>query len=140
MRYAVLALVRETPSPVLRRRSTPRKHLALGSMVSGLAGLMAISAVGLATPGLAATPWQRLAYSDPRHPGLLDAAVLPLWQRDLADKPFYQIHAVRFEVEGTTYLVSVAFAGGICTMGANGCGFRRKPATHSDAKPASVPI
>lgn len=45
--------------------------------------------------------------------------MLPLWQRELAGKPFYQIHAARFEVESTTYLVSVAFAGGLCTMGAN---------------------
>ncbi|MFC6742021.1 hypothetical protein [Methylobacterium tardum] len=67
----------------------------------------------------AETAWQKLTYSDPRHPSAFSPIVTPLWRRELADKPFYQIHAARFEAAGTTYLVSVAFAGGICAMGAN---------------------
>lgn len=66
-----------------------------------------------------AETWQKLTYSDPRHPSAFTPIAMPLWQRELADKPFYQIHAARLVGEGMTYLVSVAFAGGICSMGAN---------------------
>lgn len=102
------------------RWATPKARSTIGRTLFGLVGLAALSAGDLAGSAHAAPSWLRLAYSDPRHPGLLDVAVLPLWQRELANKPFYQLHAARFEAEGTTYLVSVAFAGGICTMGANG--------------------
>ena len=68
----------------------------------------------------AADPWQKMAYSDPRHPSEFTPLVAPLWQREITGKPFHQIHAARFEVGGQTYLVSIAFAGEICSMGANG--------------------
>lgn len=74
------------------------------------------------------TAWQTLTYSDPRHPSAFSPIVVPLWRRELADKPFYQIHAARFEAAGTTYLVSVAFAGGICDMRANGRNAVAEPA------------
>lgn len=83
-----------------------------------LASLTLACCVGIST-AQAETAWQKLTYSDPRHPSAFSPIVVPLWRRELADKPFYQIHAARFEVAGTTYLVSVAFAGGICDMGAN---------------------
>ncbi|MCJ2075541.1 hypothetical protein MKK68_07715 [Methylobacterium sp. E-016] len=90
------------------------------------ASLMFVGALGI---GVAqADDWQKLTYSDPRHPSAYSVAVTPLWQRELADKPFYQLHAVRFEIEGTTYLVSVAFAGDICAMGANGRNAVAEPA------------
>ncbi|SDO22639.1 hypothetical protein SAMN05216360_11715 [Methylobacterium phyllostachyos] len=92
---------------------------ARARVLFGLAGLTAFGVAGIVGPVQAGSSWQRLSYSDPRHPGPLDAVALPLWQRELAGKPFYQVHAARFEDAGTTYLVSVAFAGGICTMGAN---------------------
>lgn len=101
------------------RWAKPKGRYNIGRTLFWLVGLAALSTVDLAGPAHAASPWQRLAYSDPRHPGPLDAAVLPLWQRELADKPFYQLHAARFEADGATYLVSVAFAGGLCEMGAN---------------------
>lgn len=75
-----------------------------------------------------AEAWEKLSYSDPRRPSALSPIVTPLWRRELADKPFYQIHAARFASEGTTYLISVAFAGGICEMGANGRSAVAEPA------------
>lgn len=82
----------------------------------------------MASSAARAETWQKLTYSDPRHPSAFSPVVTPLWQRELADKPFYQLHAARFEAEGTTYLVSVAFAGGICDMGANGRNAVAEPA------------
>ncbi|CAA2144480.1 hypothetical protein [Methylobacterium bullatum] len=60
-----------------------------------------------------------MVYSDLRHPSEFTPLVAPLWQREIAGKPFHQIHAARFELSGQTYLVSIAFAGEICSMGAN---------------------
>ena len=82
------------------------------------ASLMLVCTMGVIAAR--AEAWEKMIYSDPRHPSALSPIVMPLWQRELVDKPFYQLHAARFEVGGTTYLVSLAFAGGICTMGANG--------------------
>lgn len=91
-----------------------------------VAALMLVCAVGISTAR--AEAWQKLTYSDPRHPSAFSSTVTPLWQGELAGKPFYQIHAARFEVDGTAYLVSVAFAGGICMMGANGRNAIAEPA------------
>lgn len=78
--------------------------------------------------GAQAEAWQKMTYSDARHPSALSPTVMPLWKRDLADKPFYQLHAARLEADGTTYVVSIAFAGGLCDMGANGRNAVAEPA------------
>lgn len=83
-------------------------------------------------PAQAAEPWQKLIYSDPRHPSVYTPVVTPLWKRELADLPFYQIHAVRVEGGGETYLISIAFGGGLCEMGANG--------RNAVAEPAICPV
>jgi hypothetical protein len=86
-------------------------------MIKRVVAMVLVCCTGVGTAQ--AEAWQKLTYSDPRHPSVFSPVVTPLWQRELAGKPFYQLHAARFEAEGTTYLVSVAFAGGICAMGAN---------------------
>ncbi|MCB4806498.1 hypothetical protein QO001_006466 [Methylobacterium brachiatum] len=91
-----------------------------------VATMMLVCCTGVSTAQ--AEAWQKLTYSDPRHPSGFTPTVVPLWRRELADKPFYQIHAARFETEGTTYLVSVAFAGGTCAMGANDRAAAAEPA------------
>ncbi|MDE4909555.1 MULTISPECIES: hypothetical protein [unclassified Methylobacterium] len=92
-----------------------------------VAAMMLACCAGLGT-AQAETAWQKLTYSDLRHPSAFTPTVVPLWQRELVDKPFYQIHAARFEAKGTTYLVSVAFTGGICAMGANDRNAAAEPA------------
>ncbi len=90
------------------------------------ASLMLVYALGVSAAR--AEAWEKMIYSDPRHPSAFSSIVMPLWQRELSGKPFYQLHAARFEVGGATYLVSLAFAGGICTMGANGRNAVAEPA------------
>ncbi|GJD81770.1 hypothetical protein [Methylobacterium gregans] len=88
----------------------------------------ALAACATLSPAHAETAWQKLTYSDPRHPSVFTPLVAPLWQRELAGTPFHQIHATRIEADGATYLVSVAFAGGLCEMGANGRNAVAEPA------------
>ncbi|MCJ2127513.1 hypothetical protein [Methylobacterium sp. E-045] len=99
-------------------------------MIRSVGGVLSLvlALTAAAAASQAAEPWQKMVYSDPRHPSEFTPLVAPLWQREIAGKPFHQIHAARFEAGGQTYLVSIVFAGEICSMGANGRNAVAEPA------------
>jgi len=85
-------------------------------MKRSLASLMLTVCVGSAH---AEPAWRSLSYSDPRHPGQMDAIALPLWRHELANAPFYQMQVSRIEAGQATYIVSLVLAQGLCTSGPN---------------------
>ncbi len=49
----------------------------------------------------------------------MDTTTLPLWKRELANAPFYQMQAARIEVGRETYIVTLVLGAGLCITGPN---------------------
>ncbi|KQO49566.1 hypothetical protein ASF08_23135 [Methylobacterium sp. Leaf85] len=60
-------------------------------MIRSVGGVLSLvlALTAAASTAQAAEPWQKLVYSDPRHPSEFTPLVVSLWQREIAGKPFH---------------------------------------------------